>query len=180
MCSALLAEPLRSASERNYRRIVLLTKADLDVARKVTYDWSFQLVPVSRSRKSCRAASDGCAFGSSVSKPASTPRIPVSQSAADGRCPFHESRAASVSDAGLVSSLELRQRLAPPTLDLSVILVYVRHGKPLLINLRVSAVPPHPSERRSANRARNSSSRTEVFLEIDQFEKQALSFLPPR
>jgi len=50
VCSSLLAEALRFASERNYRRVFLLTNADSDVARVVTGVWGFQLVDETESR----------------------------------------------------------------------------------------------------------------------------------
>ncbi|HEY1476911.1 MAG TPA: GNAT family N-acetyltransferase [Chthoniobacterales bacterium] len=50
VCSALLDEALGFASERNYRRIVLWTKAGSDVALKVAGDRGFQLVSETENR----------------------------------------------------------------------------------------------------------------------------------
>jgi hypothetical protein len=50
VCSSLVAEALRFCSEKNYRRMVLLTKADSDVARRVIGDWGFRLIGETENR----------------------------------------------------------------------------------------------------------------------------------
>ena len=50
VCSSLVAEALQFCSEKNYRRIVLLTRADSDIARRMTGDWGFRLVGETENR----------------------------------------------------------------------------------------------------------------------------------
>jgi len=50
VCSSLVAEAVRFCSEKNYRRIVLLTRSGSDIARRMTGDWGFRLVGETENR----------------------------------------------------------------------------------------------------------------------------------